>query len=278
VPHTPRSESPIEREDGSEAALSQSNDYGRGNAANINLANPDAVAAQINVLARTMLDCGAFITTWARARLSTDHASMFSRYCELAGSIRSEPLHVFRVYEFPTPLDVLRLSFFGNYSQLDRFLRKRPKMSEDVLRTALFLTCKENQHHAANVLLSHGASPESRDTNGVPCLVVASRHNSDKVARVLLEFGADVDMADQAGMTSWSYICGLQSHDAVASILSDAGTKKTFEGRYHHNPLYKATISGNVDAVRVMLKRGMNPSFATFDGWHPLVSRICTPI
>jgi hypothetical protein len=276
VPYTPRGESPIESEDGAA-------DSSRGNTMNNNLANPDVVAAQIDVLTDTMFQCGTFIRMWATARLPTSPFAMSSRYVEVAKFIvagkHGTPFQlVYGCADFATALLVLRSSFFNNSSQLDDLLQKRPEVPDDVLRTALLLTCKGNQHEAANVLLSYGASPESRDTNGVPYLVVASRHSSDQVVRVLLESGADVDIADPVGNTSWSYICGLQSHHAVASILSDADAIKNSNGLSGFNPLYIASQAGHVDEVRVMLKRGMNPSFATISGWYALVSRFCAPI
>jgi hypothetical protein len=283
VPHTPRGESSIEREDGSEAALSPSNDSSRGNVANVNLANPDVVAAQINVVAKTMLDCGAFIALWAESRLPTDRASMSSRYLEVAKFVvagkHGTPFQLDDGSDgFATALLVLRLSFYDDHLQLEDIFRGKPRVSDDVLRTALFFTCKGNQHQAASVLLSHGVNPDSRDTDSVPCLLVASWHNSDQVVQVLLASGADVNLADPIGMTSWFYICGLQSHDAVASVLSDAGAEKNVNASGGLSPLRLAAWAGHVDEVRVMLKRGMNPSFADSSVWSPLVSRICVLI
>jgi hypothetical protein len=273
VPHTACSENPIDPEEDEIVRLALAEVSSPGNTVKIKPTWHDVIDRKIDVLAQTMLECGAKII------LPTDGASMSFRYCVHSDSEWIQvPLRFLEEPELPTSLYVLRLSFLNKYSQLDSLLQNRPKMADDVLRTALFLTCRGDHYQAANVLLSHGAQPDWRDSNGDPCLVVASRYNSEQLVRVLLESGADVDITDSVGYTSWSHICGLQSHDAVASVLFDAGTKKNVNGSCKVNPLHIAAYNGQADEVRVMLKRGMDPSFATYLGWHPVVSRICTPI
>jgi ankyrin repeat protein len=283
VPHTPRGESPTEREDGSAVTLSPSNDSSRGNAVNVNLANPDVIAAQINVLEETMRRCNSFMTLLAKARPPMKPTSVWSAYLEIAKFIvagkHGTPFQLVEgSTEFATALLVLRLSFFNEHLQLKDLLQKRPKIANNDLWTALPLTCRGNHYQAATVLLSHSAKPVWRDGTRESCLLEASLHNSDQVVRVLLESGVDVNTTDYFGDTSWSSICRLQSHDAVASVLSDAGANKNANGPGNLNPLCLAAAFGQVDQVRVMLKRGMNPSHGTFHGWYPLVSRICAPI
>ncbi|KAJ8106389.1 hypothetical protein OPT61_g9570 [Boeremia exigua] len=254
VPHTPVDYIPIERD--TDMAVQKE-------------------IAQIEVLVQTMLQCGTFITMWARACLPTSRAAMSSRYRAVAEYIvatqHGKPGPLLEGFaEYTTALHILRLAFFDDHLQLGELLQATTGIPDDVLRTALFLTCKGDQHQVAANLLSYGVKPDSKDTEGMPCLTIASRNNLDRIVRLLLRFNANVNITDGAGKTPWLHICGLPSHDVIASILSEAGAKKDLNESNRGSPLYEAAADGHVDQIRVMLERGMNPSFATVCDWQPL--------
>ncbi|USP74251.1 D-amino-acid oxidase [Curvularia clavata] len=263
--HTLHSESPIEQEAnvGTLSAADSSNPV-------------HTKLSHVRILAQTMRECGIFIDMCARAHMNITRLVMTIRYFDVAwGIVLAQPQPPFvDSSEYPSALRILQMTFFNDHLQLDQFLRTTERTTDDVLRTALFLTCKGNQHQAANVLLSHGAEPNSKDSNGDPCLIVASRNNLDKIVKLLLDFGADVEAKDLAGKTSWSHVCGLQSHDLVALVLQERNAEKNVNWKAGHNSLHMASALGHVDQVRVMLSRGMDPSFANLYQYQPLASRL----
>jgi hypothetical protein len=249
-----------------------------------NLNKHGLASVHIKTLVDTMVDCGTFITIFAAEALSMDHATLLARYSATANSIlaaqREDPSELIsRSPEFLTAFEILRTTFFNDENNLKKRLDCVGSMFHaDILRTALFLSCKGGQSQAANTLLSHGVSPDSRDTKGVPCLVVAVRSNSESVVRLLLESGANVNLADRLGETAWTHICQSREHEHIALMLSGAGVKKNFNKRNGHNTMYVAAAGGHADNVRTMIERGMDPSFATAYRWEPLVSKVSMEI
>jgi ankyrin repeat protein len=93
------------------------------------------------------------------------------------------------------------------------------------------------------------------------------------MVKFLLDKKADVNIESfDNGNTPWTLICGSPDHETVADLLLNAGADMNVTLTNGENPLYVSAAGGHTQAVRIMLKRGMDPSMATYFGWCPLVS------
>ena len=64
-------------------------------------------------------------------------------------------------------------------------------------RSCLHISCAIGDEHIAYVLLARGADPNIRDQHGRSPLFLATRHGHVQCIRLLIAFGADLDMVDK---------------------------------------------------------------------------------
>ena len=103
-----------------------------------------------------------------------------------------------------------------------------------------------------------------------PVCVAAGNANSKDVIQVLLERGADPDLADCYGRTPlhWAARCG--NKDVLRHLL-DSGAKPNSLDKAGRTPLHDAAWSGHKDVVLLLLNAGAEPNKATRIGITPLL-------
>ena len=73
----------------------------------------------------------------------------------------------------------------------------------------------------------------------------------------LIEKGAQVNSTDRAGQTLWALAAGVGSVDVLKCLLEDHGVDKNSIDEHGLSVLYWAVSSGNIEAVRYVLKQGV---------------------
>lgn len=145
----------------------------------------------------------------------------------------------------------------------------------------------------ADTLLNAGADANVRirgtgADNGWTPLFFAATQGRQELITDLLNHGADVNAADNAGHTALFYAIQRQQKE-VASLLVESGTRPlgftptpaltvrpmTYIGGPHPKalaipPLFQAVRSHNEKAVAELLKNGADPNERAPDGWMPL--------
>ena len=94
--------------------------------------------------------------------------------------------------------------------------------------------------------------------------------NSTECARVLIDTGADVDIADEDGVVL-IYACYEDWSLAVVRLLLDAGANTNHQDSNGCSALYYASMKGRMDYVRLLLDFGADPNLANNDGLIPLM-------
>jgi ankyrin repeat protein len=112
----------------------------------------------------------------------------------------------------------------------------------------------------ARALLTHGADPNLAD----PLYKHTSLHRvvdrQDVVAvRLLLEFGADTNLVDKRHWFPLHFAAERDSAQMV-ELLADAGASLDVGKAY--TPLELASFNGNINAVRMLLRKGADPDMA----------------
>ncbi len=120
-------------------------------------------------------------------------------------------------------------------------------------RTALFGTASE-----LRTLLDSGLDPNSKTERGTTPLMMASP-DVDKV-RLLIERGAEAKSRSAAKTDALTI--AASHHGSIASIraLLEAGAEAQPAERVRRTPLQYVAMSGDIDAVRLLLSRGAEAS------------------
>jgi len=83
---------------------------------------------------------------------------------------------------------------------------------------------KKNHVDAARTLLASKADVDQTDTEGTPLLHLAVNNNAVDMAKLLLEYEANVKARDQYGLTAYVYALKAQN-PAMVDLIKAAGGK-----------------------------------------------------
>ncbi|XP_014237575.1 E3 ubiquitin-protein ligase HACE1-like [Trichogramma pretiosum] len=119
---------------------------------------------------------------------------------------------------------------------------------------------------------------DAQDAWGQTPLHLALANKCKKVAELLLEYGADPNLANAEGLTSLHYICQLDQHDQSIELLnaffdiSDAYHRIDLEvdaqDKLNRTPLRLASLNGNYKMSKLLLKRGADLNLAGLNQWQ----------
>ena len=123
------------------------------------------------------------------------------------------------------------------------------------IRTALFGTATE-----LKAILDSGLDPNSKTGNGTTLLMFAA-HDATKV-QLLVSRGADPKVRTVSGTDALAIAAAYRGTAGSLQLLLDAGAPlQTPEGVHtRHSPLVFASMTGDLENVRLLLKRGAEPS------------------
>ena len=118
---------------------------------------------------------------------------------------------------------------------------------------ALLFACELGDEDIARMLLEHGAT-----VNLTNPLYMACQTGQDKCARLLLEHGANVDQANTAGSTGRTPLLHAirKGHGATVQVLLEGGAQVDLADKTGCTPLCAASEEGDEATVRLLLERG----------------------
>ena len=131
---------------------------------------------------------------------------------------------------------------------------------------------KARDAEAAETLLRTSSDVNaSAAADGTTALHWAAYHDDLPLADLLLRAGADVDAANDYGVTPLSLACDNGSAEIAARLL-ESGADPDAARSTGETPLMTCARTGSVDAVRALLDAGANPSAAeTWQGQTALM-------
>ena len=130
------------------------------------------------------------------------------------------------------------------------------------------ITLRHGYCEIARLLLERGAVVEFRGEKGTPLWHVCTGHAElEETARLLMDYGADVDCVDVRGVTPLMRLCG---DGAVSRLLLDRGANIDARDLEGHTALAWACHWGNSDGARFLISRGAAVNLARNDGQTPL--------
>ena len=136
---------------------------------------------------------------------------------------------------------------------------------------ALHVAAANDNVKAAKILISHGAKIDVRDAvNNDSALIYGIRDGKFRVAELLLEAGADPNLADRRGFAP-VHIAVARNDAKLVRRLLDHGT--AINVRTHSDgktPLMIAAAAGFEEMVEMLLSRGADASIVDSGGKSPL--------
>ena len=98
--------------------------------------------------------------------------------------------------------------------------------------------------------------PNINDTEELH-LYEASANNNVELVRLLLDIGADINLANRAGETPL-YVASLFGYVNIVRILTERGANINKANKNGETPLHIASQNGQVEVVRILLEKGAN--------------------
>ena len=119
---------------------------------------------------------------------------------------------------------------------------------------------------ALQTIISHGGDVNATSKNNATALMIACRMRNTPAIHVLLDAGADPNIADADGDTSLhyaarNYLCA----EALQTIISHSGDVNA-TNKNNVTALMIACEKSNKDAINILLNAGADPNIADADG------------
>jgi ankyrin repeat protein len=124
-----------------------------------------------------------------------------------------------------------------------------------------------NVSAAANALMRF--SPNTRDGDRVPVIVIAAERRDEAILRLLLSHDARPDDRAPDRRTALSLAAQFGEADMVRALL-EAGADPNLPGTQIETPLIKALRNGHLAVVRLLLEAGADPNEPDMTGRTPL--------
>ena len=132
----------------------------------------------------------------------------------------------------------------------------------------------------ARVLVDAGMSPNITDEHGCTPLMTAARDGLLGVVEVLVERADDINATDDDGKTALYCAC-VSRRDGrakVAQVLIDHGANVDIPNRHGITPLMAAVYQLDADLLDVLIRSGANVDATNNDGDTALALALNTPL
>jgi ankyrin repeat protein len=146
----------------------------------------------------------------------------------------------------------------------------RPESAKPDGYSALRSAVETSVPAIARMLLRRGADPNERynPPRSERLLHRTVYHDSIDVARVLLEFGADVDPRDDNGLTPL-HMAARDGNVEMIRLLLDRGAQIEARNKWKWTPLHFAASQKQLEAARALVERGADRLARTSGGETP---------
>ncbi|KAJ6789768.1 hypothetical protein PWT90_06473 [Aphanocladium album] len=133
--------------------------------------------------------------------------------------------------------------------------------------TALLSACCGHTD-VTKLLLSVGAELTVKNAFGQTALHIAMMFGVSEIVEMLLNKGMDMALINQESLNPW-FIAFVSNHNDMLRRL-DAGLDFHVKNDEEETALHIAAGNGKVEAMRILLERGLTATAANVNGWTPL--------
>jgi len=143
-----------------------------------------------------------------------------------------------------------------------------PNASDATQRSYLSLAVEFKDKKMVELLLEHGADPNLADNGGYTPLHL-SVVSIPSITTTLIEAGSNVDAQTLKGDTALHLATTNSTDMEILMVLLDAGAEIDIANSLGNTPLHLAALSDNVDFVALFLSFGADPDLVNSVGKRP---------
>lgn len=142
-------------------------------------------------------------------------------------------------------------------------------------KTPLYIALSYNYDLLAEYLISLPGLDihAGRKTRAGSILHAAAGFGNVRIAKVLIEKGADIEILKNRGLTPLHVAAENGCIDMIRFLLQ-AGSDAHKTSNSGATPLYRAARSGSIGSVEILLAAGSDVNALTWDGWTPIYEAI----
>lgn len=141
------------------------------------------------------------------------------------------------------------------------------------LQEKFLLEASKDNVTAVQEVLAQDVDIETRDVNGRTALLIATHRNAIKVARLLIEAGADVNAMDGINDSPYLY-AGAEGRLEILLMTLNHGADLDSVNRYGGTALIPAAHHGHIETVRQLLKTEIDIDHINNVDWTALLEAI----
>ena len=164
----------------------------------------------------------------------------------------------------------------GNYQKVKELWNSgaRPTVlksdSSTILQSAVTGNESDDEERAMmlELFLEAKVPINHQDSDGWTAVKIATRRNLKKCVKVLLEHGADPDIADNEQYTALHNAAG---NPEVMKLLLTKAKEVNSQNEDDETPLYVATERGEVESALALLEHGADPNITNNESKHKLL-------
>ncbi len=155
---------------------------------------------------------------------------------------------------------------------------KYPWGDTPLIRAISMAANNSNHKNVAKALIEHGADLELNDKNGYTALITAIQYSQFDLALLLIEKGAQIDVANQANITQWKKIIeNIEAHGSNPDFMT---LMRAFHRRgfnindkdiLDRSILLNAIMGGHLELVLDLIKQGADVKAQDKDGNNALM-------
>ena len=159
----------------------------------------------------------------------------------------------------------------GNQAQVLKLLENGAEldMGDDTEKTALHYAVLNGHTNIVKILLEEGADSNLQDENGCSSLLLL-RRNIEQILPLLLEFGANLEIADYEGRTLLNLAAQTKEKNFIKFLL-DAGADINSQDAKGMTPLLSAAKAKNYEVVEFLLKQNNSKGSKLIDLLHKAI-------
>lgn len=154
-------------------------------------------------------------------------------------------------------MNKINLQFFtactlGNISTIKKLIDKID-IDKYNYRTPLMVAALNGHYDIVKLLIKYGANVNIQDTAGFTALHLSVEHN--KITSLLIDTGANINQQNNAGDTP--LMCCKSNHK-TAIYLVNKGADIEITNIRGDNALHTSALHGNLKAIKLLLEKGTN--------------------
>ncbi|KAK7495808.1 hypothetical protein BaRGS_00013028 [Batillaria attramentaria] len=136
--------------------------------------------------------------------------------------------------------------------------------------TPLHLACSSGQDKVASLFIDLHADVNAANEKGMTPLICACLHDKRACARLLLDrVAVDVSMADSSGRSALHYAC-KENAEGIVKLLLDCGADLNCKDANGLTPLHIAVSAGHLDLVELLCAEDADTDVRSLRGNTPL--------